>query len=175
MSNNNKVGVYPVKFRDLVNELAKLCEMDYKKDIIGFYVTTSVCYYGRYNLDEMIKLMNDKEFNFRYGHDYLHLLLYGKKNNRFSFFYNIIFKLNFNELECDGKSLLDYSRVINGNTHLKKLNYSKIDIDDNIDNLVLYFDDSILSKEECRDFYPVSLLKDAVDNCKIVKKKIRKT
>ena len=167
MNCNNSI---PVKFKSLVNELAKLCDLDYKNDVIGFYVTTSVNYYGKYNLEEIINLMNDKDFNFRYGHDYLHLLLYGKKSNKLKFFYNIKFKLDFNELQDDGKSLLE---VVNGNTYLKKLNYSKIDIDD-IDNLVLYFDDSILSKKESKDFYPVDLLNKAVCNCNKSIKKIKK-
>lgn len=170
MNCNNSI---PVKFKSLVNELAKLCDLDYKNDVIGFYVTTSVNYYGKYNLEEIINLMNDKDFNFRYGHDYLHLLLYGKKSNKLKFFYNIKFKLDFNELQDDGKSLLDYLKVVNGNTYLKKLNYSKIDIDD-IDNLVLYFDDSILSKKESKDFYPVDLLNKAVCNCNKSIKKIKK-
>ena len=175
MSNNNKVGVYPVKFRDLVNELAKSCEMDYKKDMIGFYVTTSVCYYGRYNLDELIKLMNDKDFNFRYGNDYLHVTMYGKKGSKYVFFYNFKLKLNYDEIQADGRLLKDYLKVNRGGEYNNYLNYSSIGIDDNIDNLVLYFDDDILSKEEKTDFFPSELLRNAVDNCsKSCNKKIIK-
>lgn len=157
----------PVRFKDLICELTRLCDMNSKDDGIGFYITTSVCFYGKYNLEEMIDLMNNKDFNFRYGHDYLHLIMYGKKINKFIFFYNIQLKLNFDELENDGRKLSDYSKVINGNKHLKKLNYSSIEIDDNIDDLILYFDEKTLNMQNKSDFFPAELLKTAVNNCRI--------
>ena len=157
--------IIPVKLRDLINEMVRLCDMNSREDSIGFYITTSVCFYGKYNLEEMINLMNNKDFNFRYGHDYLHLILYGIKNNKFKFLYNTQLKLNFDELENDGRTLLDYSKVINGNEHLKKLNYSSIQINPDIDNLILYFDEKTINSEDKKDFFPKDLLKTAVNNC----------
>lgn len=165
MDNERILGVYPVRFRDLVNEMIRLCDMNSKKDVIGFYITTSVCFYGRYNLEEIITLMNNKDFNFRYGNDYLNIIMYGKKNNTYLFFYNIKLKLNFDELENKGKKLLDFSFVTNGNDYLNNLNYTSIGIDGKVDDLILYFDDSTLNKDNSRDFFPNYLLKEAVYNC----------
>lgn len=165
MDNDSTLDIYPVKFRDLVNEMVRLCDMNSKNDVIGFYITTSVCFYGRYNLEEMINLMNNKDFNFRYGNDYLNIIMYGKKNNKYLFFYNIKLKLNFDELENKGKKLLDFSFVMNGNECLNNLNYSSIGIEGKVDDLILYFDDNTLNKENSREFFPNYLLKDAVYNC----------
>ena len=96
------------------------------------------------------------------GNDYLYVILYGKKNNKYIFFYNFKLKLDYNELQADGKILKDYFKVKSDGDYFS---YSLINIDNNVDNLILYFDDNVLNMENRTDFYPNILLKDAVDNC----------
>lgn len=161
------MNIIAVRFKNLVKELSLLCNLDIKNDVIGYHIATNACFYGNYDLNNMINIINSND------NMYLYVILYGKKNNKYIFFYNLEFRLNLDELEYDGSRLIDNCYVKYGNNNLHCLNYCILCIN-NIDNLNLYFDDSFFNKCNDRDFYPVDLLKKAVNNCFKNKTKVKK-
>lgn len=156
-----------VRLKDLIKELYFLCNLNISYDVIGYHVFTNAYLYGYYEFDKMIKIVDNSD------NMYLGVILFGKKNNKYVFFYNFKFKLNLYELEYDDSKLLDNCYIKYGNSDLKHLNYSSICVS-NYDNLILYFDDIILSKNNYSDFYPANLLKQAIKNCYKDKAKVKK-
>lgn len=163
-----------VRFGDLIDELLKIFNLDRNVDNINYNVSTSVSFSGKKNVDEIIKLNNDSKYGLGYGKNYMYILLEGtKKTARYnyqpkSFAYSIFLPLDFENIQADGKSLLEHSSVKTERDNNKKNN--TIVIDKNIDDLILDIDLNTLLSVNKPNFYPANLFRNAVGNCSKNKK-----
>ncbi|MGN1379731.1 MAG: hypothetical protein ACI4XR_05025, partial [Bacilli bacterium] len=167
-----------ISLGDLINELSNLTGINDSN--FGIKLKTDVIHWGKYNITKLLNIMNN-------GNDdqkkyYYYLTLYAdksihpyKKENQL-FCYEMIFALNFEEIQADGKKLLDHCSVERKFDDIQGLYYTELVIDKNISELNLNISLDNLIKDDLKEpfnrYYPTNLLMQAVINCIENKKEI---
>lgn len=167
---SNKVCV---NLEDLIIELSSLTGINILN--MGIKIETNVGYWGKNSLRKILELMNsyDQHLNCTYNYNknnFWKITLFANKDkhpckNKQSFYYEMSFKLNLEELQSDGKSLLEHCSTKVDYDDVQGLHYTKLVIDKNIGSLNCNLSLNDMVKEECSRWYPADLLTQAVINC----------
>lgn len=171
----NKVSV---SLEDLINELSSLTGISILN--MGIEIETNVEYWGKYNLRRILELMNSSNQNLNCTDNYnknnfWEITLFADKNTNSRektqvFCYDMSFKLNLEELQSDGKPLLEHCSVKVHYDDMQVKYYTNLVIDKNIGSLNCNLSLNDLVKAEitegyCGRWYPTDLLTQAVINC----------
>ena len=166
MIKNYKVSV---RLGDLIEELENLFSLDRNVDKIDYKVRTTLSYFGKKSVEDLIKLNNDSKYSLGYNKNLLCVNLVGtKKTARYnyqpkSFLYTFYLPLDLEAIQSDGKNLLEHSSIETSRENGRKC-YTVV-VDKNIDDLILDIDmDTLLSCNK-PSFYPADKFRDAIDNC----------
>ena len=146
-----------IRLGDLVKELANLVGIDDKD--IGVEVKNDCILDGEYNKSSILSNKIKKY----YWNDYWKVILFLNKKYQ-SFCYQMVFKLNLNDVQNDGKTLLEHCTVTVEHVGFGEC-YTFININKNIDDLVLNIPISDLIRDSATTWYPVELINQAVGNC----------
>ena len=172
MLENNDIENISVSIGDIVKELSNLTGID--EDKIGISTTTNIGYWGIYNLDYLVFLINSEDQRlgyYKYDKDKYYLVnIYAEKSlydydkkRKFNFYLKL--KLDLNEIQADGKTLLDHSREQLYFDDGRESHYTGIVIDKDVENLnykvnLVELENAI----DTKDFYPSDLFKQAIIN-----------
>lgn len=165
---------------DLINELSSLTGINISD--IGINISTRIGYWGKNKLNEMIELMEDEnQIGYCMGYNadrryYWDLYLFSNKYNQMydkdsqKFCYHFILDFKLDEIQNDGKTLLEHCVLVKGYDGLQGLYYTLFSLEKNIGelNLNLSLNDLIYKDTEekyVRRFYPNELIEKAVINC----------
>lgn len=151
------LGTISIRLGDLVKELANLVGIDDKD--IGVEVKNDCILDGEYNKSSILSNKIKKY----YWNDYWKVILFLNKKQQ-SFCYQMVFKLDLNEIQDDGKTLLEHCTVTVEHVGFGEC-YTFININKNIDDLVLNIPISDLIRDSATTWYPVDLINQAVGNC----------
>lgn len=167
-----------VSVRELVEELAILSGINISN--IKIQVQTNVAYLGQNKLKRMHELIKISANHLKYPLSKSkqncwtlslyedETICYNKNTNPFC--YEMTFPLNLDELQADGKSLLEHSNIEIKYDFIKKDYYTIIIIDKKIKDLICNINLNQLISEDFRDensprLYSTNLLSQAVINC----------
>ena len=168
-----------VSLEDLVKELSNLTGISVFETGIKF--KTDVGYWGRHNIKKMLELMDseNQRLNCMGGnHDrnyYWELRLFANKNehpyemDKQSFCFEMLFRLNLDEIQADGKTLLEHCTAEIRYDEMQGSHYTVLVINKNIGDIILNLRLDCLVKEDSRErfnrWYPADLLTQAIINC----------
>ena len=172
------INDYKVSIRlgDLIDELLDLFNLDKDADKINYNVTTSISFYGKKNMDDIIRLNNNSKFGLGYSKNLLYILMEGtKKTARYdyqpkSFMYSIFLPLDLEAIQADDKSLLEHCSLKVSRDFNRKS--SSLVVDRNVEDIILDIDMNVLLNTNKPSFYPADAFREAVGRC-IEKKDIR--
>lgn len=167
----NKISV---KLEDLIKELSSLSGLDTE-----IKIDTNVGYWGKRSIKEIIQLMNESDQhlsctgNYNNKNKYIITLFSGKKlphyDYRQEFCYKLHFKLDLEELQADGKSLLEHCIAMVRYDDLQGLHYTNLVIAKNIYSLICHLSLNSLSSYISLDNLSINqnndLLIQALINC----------
>lgn len=146
-----------IRLGNLVKELANLVGIDDKD--VGVEIKNDCILDGEYNKSSILSNKIKKY----YWNDYWKVILFLNKKQQ-SFCYQMVFKLDLNEIQDDGKTLLEHCTVTVEHVGFGEC-YTFININKNIDDLVLSMPISDLIRDSATTWYPVDLINQAVGNC----------
>ena len=162
-----------VQLKDLIQELDSLTGIDMFS--MGIEVGTSVGYWGSYNKNEIIQIM---ESVIPFHNWYINI--YADKNfdandlQSQAFAFRISFPLDLEELQYDGTTFLDHCDVIVKNSSIDPRKFTELIINKNIGKLKCNIKMETLAGLNSflnHKLYPSGLLVQAVINC-VEKEKI---
>lgn len=172
----NKVSV---RLEDLVKELSNLTGISVFE--IGIKFETNVGYWGRNNIKRILELMNseNQRLNCMGGNCnrnyHWKLRLFANKNehpyemDNQPFCFEMLFGLNLDEVQADGKTLLEHCTAETRYDDMQGSHYTVLVINKNIGDIILNLRLNNLVKEDSRErfnrWYPADLLTQAVINC----------
>lgn len=171
----NKVSV---SLEDLVKELSSLTGISILN--MGIKIETNVGYWGINNKRRILELMNSSDQHLNCTENYnknnfWEIALFADKNknlreNTQVFCYCMGFKLNLEELQSDGKTLLEHCSAEVCYDDMQGSHYTNLVINKNIGSLNCNFSLYDLVKDEITKgyssrWYPSDLLMQAVINC----------
>lgn len=172
---SNKVCV---SLGNLVTQLSSLTGISTSD--MGISIRTNVAYWGKYKLETIAALMNSSPSSLRCigcsdKDNSLRLILYADKSiscwdEKQAFCYDMTFKLNLEELQSDGISLLEHCSVKVGYDDFAEDYFTTLVIDKNIGGLNCNFSlGSIVQDDVTNGFkdswFPSDLLRQAIINC----------
>ena len=165
-------NIISISVKDIINELSNLTGID--EDKIGISTTTNIGYWGIYNLDYLVFLINSEDQRlgyYKYDKDKYYLVnIYAKKDlydydkkRKFNFYLKS--KLDLNEIQADGKTLLAHSREQLYFDDGRESHYTGIVIDKDVENLNYKVNlEELENIIDSKDFYPSELFKQAIIN-----------
>ena len=171
----NKVSV---SLEELIKELSSLTGISILN--MGIKIETNIGYWGRNNMRSILKLMNsynqDLSCTGNYNkNNFWGITLFADKNTHPRkkeqlFCYEMSFKLNLEEVQADGKSLLDHCSVRVYNDDMQGEDYTRLVIEKNVGSLNCTLNLKDLVKDEVTEgyvtrWYPTDLLTQAIINC----------
>ena len=172
---SNKVCI---SLEDLITELSSLTGISILD--MGIKIETNVGYWGKNNIRKMLELMNLSDQHLSCTGNYnknnfWEITLFADKGthprkDKQAFCYEMSFKLNLEELQSDGKSLLEHCSTKVGYDDMQGLHYTRLVIDKNIGSLNCNLSLNNIVQDEItegyfRRWYPTDLLTQAIINC----------
>lgn len=172
---SNKVCV---SLGNLITELSSLTGINVLN--MGIKIETNVGYWGKNSIRKILELMNssDQRLNCTGNYNknnFWEITLFADeglhpRKDKQAFCYEMSFKLNLEELQSDGKSLLEHCSTKVGYDDLQGLHYTCLVIDKNIGGLNCNLSLNNLIQDEItegdfRRWYPTYLLTQAILNC----------
>lgn len=155
MNNNSDIRV---RFGDLVSELEK------NSDYTEYGIITTMGDSGSKSLKEVLNKYNLES-------SYQRMIVSIKGNN---FNYRFFLPFRIDDVDTNGRLLLEHLDVNVANNGKKNSIYSTIVVSKDIDNIMLNIDDTVLNRCEDINFYPNEAFINAVNNLSIKKKVKRK-
>lgn len=157
-----------VRLGDLLSELALLAEI--KVSDIYVEIETGISFYGKYNIIEMLQLMNDPTVkNCKSNTNEMKLDLFGCSSD-----YNVTLKpvfeyytslpLYLEEIQSDGRKIIQYCNVKYGYDTDGGV-YTKMVINNDVENIICNFNLGYLNKVSDEDWNPADLFNQAIINC----------
>lgn len=156
-------NIVAIRLGDLVNELSKLSQVSVSN--IGVKTEINISFCGKHNLREIAEMLDYIKMQSRWN-----VVFNDKSMDKQSFYYQMFFKLNLDEVQADGKTLLEHCTYeIKSDTFSDKY-YTVLHIDRNIDDIILNIslrDLAIGNTDAINEgkWYPSDLIMQAVINC----------
>ena len=161
----NTLGQNTVSIRlgDLVNELSKLSQVSVSN--IEVKIETNISFWGKHNLKKIAEMLDYIKMQSRWD-----VVLNDKSMDKQSFCYQMFFKLNLDEVQADGKTLLEHCTYEIKSSDYSDKYYTMLHIDRNIDDIILNIplrDLAIGNTNAINEgkWYPSDLIMRAVINC----------
>lgn len=155
MSNNSDIKI---RFGDLISELSKYC------DNIDYSIITTMGDNGSKSLKEVLNKYN-------LDSTYQRMIVSIKGDDKFKYRFFLPFKVD--EIDVNGKLLLEHLDVNVANNGKKKSIYSTVVVSKNIDDVVLNIDDTVINRCDDINFYPADIFRNIV-NINYEKKKVKR-
>lgn len=154
MSNNSDIKI---RFGNLISELSKYC------DNIDYSIITTMGDNGSKSLKEVLNKYN-------IGSTYQRMIVSIKGDDKFKYRFFLPFKVD--EIDVNGKLLLEHLDVNVANNGKKKSVYSTVVVSKDVDDVVLNINDTVINRCDDINFYPADIFKKIVKNN--YEKKIRR-
>ena len=167
-----------ISLEDLITELSSLTGISILD--MGIKINTNVGYWGKNNIRKMLELMNSSDQHLSCTGNYnknnfWEITLFADKDkhprkDKQAFCYEMSFKLNLEELQSDGKSLLEHCTTKVSYDDMQGLHYTRLVIDKNIGSLNCNLSLNNIVQDEITEgyfkrWYPTDLLTQAIINC----------
>lgn len=161
----NALGLKTVAIRlgDLVNELSELSQVSVSN--IRVKIETNISFCGRHNLKKIAEMLDYLRIK---GH--WNVAINDKSKDKQSFYYDLSFKLNLDEAQADGKSLLHHCTYEIRPSVFSDIDCTILHIDRDIDDIILNIPLSYLAIGDIDainggKWYPSDLIMQAFINC----------
>lgn len=170
---------FPIKLIDLLTELSYLTNIDIKN--MSVFIECDIIRWGRNrNIKEFLKSIDDARAKGKHINPKLVVTLAGSRNAPFyknhphPFYYVFDVPFNIDEIQLDGKTILQHCSVIKEYNDLQGEYYTKIVVDKKIENIILNIKlndilrkNDILQNRSAFDttlFYPCNIFTEAITN-----------
>lgn len=169
----------PIKLIDLITELSYLTGININNMSIN--IECDFIRWGKNrNIKEFLKYIDDTRAKGKFINPELVITLVGSRNTPFyknhphPFYYNFNVPFNMEEMQLDGKTMLQHCSVIKEYNDLQGEYYTKIIVDKKIENIIINIKlDDILRKDDIlhkiyafdSGFYPCNIFNEAIRNC----------
>ena len=152
-----------VRLGDLIDELVNLTDIDVSNVMINANAIQLLSLPGDRS-EEISKLLDTTYSDSRFNRG---VLISGKGPlpSSLLFCYLIKFNSRLSDVQADGKTLLEHCVVDVEYDLVNEKYYTKLNIKDNIDDLILRIPLSKLASDPNQEWYPADLMTQAVINC----------
>lgn len=152
-----------VRLGDLIDELANLTDIDASNVMINANAIQLLSLPGNCS-EAMSKSLDAMYGNFRFNHGIL-ISGDGTLPGSLLFCYLIRYNSKLSDVQADGKTLLEHCAIDVEYNMVDKVNYTNLNIKDNIDDLILHISLGKLLSDSNHGWYPADLMMQAVINC----------
>ena len=152
-----------VRLGDLIDELANLTDIDASNVMINANAIQLLSLPGDCS-EAMSKSLDIVYGNFRFNHG---ISISGKGTLPGSLLFCYLIRLNskLSDVQADGKTLLEHCAIDVEYNMVDKVNYTNLNIKDNVDDLILHMPLGKLLSDSNAGWYPADLMTQAVINC----------